>query len=772
MRVMIDLEHGRMKSFQQQIADLRDTLHSQTVAEHFSAVSVAIDASTCQARLAKIDTLRQKTATLKKLDNRGRPTTLVHNLSSKQLSEPQTRVLQRDAGFNIGDAKPLDFLTAVQSAIYFLPATEDVKDELKQRIATIVSHHQPTRILPPDEAEALQQLKKDNTIVILPADKGRATVVMDRTDYVEKAKTLLMDVDSYRVLQKNPILSQKRRLRKRICKLKKEKKLSDEEAKKIRPTDAAIARFYGFPKIHKESVPLRPIVSLRGTPMFGLAEWLTKGLRPLTLHSETNSRSANDFLEKIRGIKMARDEVMVSFDVVSLFSKIPQPLAVSTIRELIDTNGMPPGLARLTLDEVIELLEYALRTVFTFDGKIFEQVCGTPMGSPISGVIAEAVLQKLERQVLPTSQHIFWTRYVDDTFVILKRGQEMQLQAQLNSVFPEIQFTIEIEQDNCLPFLDVLVARRDDGTLETSVYRKPTHTDNMLHAASNHPTSHKASCIRSLYRRVDTHCSSPAAKEQEIATLRRMCLTNGYRPATVKRWLERRRTPTDRNQEEQREERRTRWCGAPYINAVSEPVARLLSEHGIRLAHRPSRTLRGILMQAKDRLTDDEVTGTIYSIPCGDCSSVYVGQTDRPLQTRIGEHQAAVRRKDPTSQVSEHAERYKHHFDFDRVRIVDREKTYGGRLFKEAWHSGENAVNRHVDLHPAFRALRHHLSAGMQPATPPGRLRQQPATQPQQPARAPQQRSPLVSHLPMEGAMSRHRPVTRAMTRRQRCQSL
>lgn len=83
--------------------------------------------------------------------------------------------------------------------------------------------------------------------------------------------------------------------------------------------------------------------------------------------------------------------------------------------------------------------------------------------------------------LMPTSTHVIWTRYVDNTFVILKRGQENILQARLNSVFPEIQFTMEEEKDDCFPFLDTLVARHCNGNLET-------HTDNMLHASTRCPT--------------------------------------------------------------------------------------------------------------------------------------------------------------------------------------------------------------------------------------------------------------------------------------------
>ena len=78
-----------------------------------------------------------------------------------------------------------------------------------------------------------------------------------------------------------------------------------------------------------------------------------------------------------------------------------------------------------------------------------------------------------------------------------------------------IKFTKEDEQDNKLAFLDVLLTKTDDGTIETQVYRKKTHTDQILNFNSNHPTQHKVSCIKTLFNRVETHCSTKHAKTQE-----------------------------------------------------------------------------------------------------------------------------------------------------------------------------------------------------------------------------------------------------------------
>ncbi|BHF75938.1 hypothetical protein SprV_0501903600 [Sparganum proliferum] len=164
------------------------------------------------------------------------------------------------------------------------------------------------------------------------------------------------------------------------------------------------------------------------------------------------------------------------------------------------------------------------------------------MGSPISGLIAEAVLQRLESLVFRHHRPKFWARYVDDTFVVIERDQVLTFKEQLNAIFPDIQFTMEEEENNQLAFLDVLVCRKDCGGLKTKVFRKATNTTQILNFNSNHPISHKRSCVRALYRRVETHCSEMEDKVAELQYLRRVMRANGYPRNFVDQCI-RKRTP-------------------------------------------------------------------------------------------------------------------------------------------------------------------------------------------------------------------------------------
>ncbi len=99
--------------------------------------------------------------------------------------------------------------------------------------------------------------------MILPADKGKSTVVMDTSDYEEKVTTMLADKKTYEELTTDPTPKYKRKLVSQLTKLKKEGKISDAQYKYLYPTAENVPRLYCTPKIHKPNKDLRPIVDTR-----------------------------------------------------------------------------------------------------------------------------------------------------------------------------------------------------------------------------------------------------------------------------------------------------------------------------------------------------------------------------------------------------------------------------------------------------------------------------------------------------------------------------
>ena len=114
----------------------------------------------------------------------------------------------------------------------------------------------------------------------------------------------------------------------------------------------------------------------------------------------------------------------------------------------------------------------------------FQKVCntfifGTAMGSPVSVVVANIVMEHIEDLALSMSPvpTVFWKRYVDDVLTAVPADQVDGMLAHINSIDQNIQFTFEREQGHVIPFLDVMILHNDDGSLLKCTVSPPTQTN-------------------------------------------------------------------------------------------------------------------------------------------------------------------------------------------------------------------------------------------------------------------------------------------------------
>ena len=124
------------------------------------------------------------------------------------------------------------------------------------------------------------------------------------------------------------------------------------------------------------------------------------------------------FVARIKNAQINEDHELVSFDVKSLFTSISLDLAIESVKEAFP----------IPKEEVIDLLTLCLKsTFFQYDRNFYQQLHGTAMGSPVSVVVAEIVMQRLEEKALATypDPPSFWYRYVDDTLTSLKKSEKI-----------------------------------------------------------------------------------------------------------------------------------------------------------------------------------------------------------------------------------------------------------------------------------------------------------------------------------------------------------
>ena len=149
------------------------------------------------------------------------------------------------------------------------------------------------------QRQALHSLKEDKEITFLPADKGRATVILNKEDYIKKCNDHL-DSGPYIKLKKDPTERIKREARTKLAILRDNGTIDEPLYFKLKPTDSQVPRFYGLPKIHKTSIPVRPKDLYSGSPLFNLSKYIANILKPYTHLNKQHCKNSKEFPEFIR----------------------------------------------------------------------------------------------------------------------------------------------------------------------------------------------------------------------------------------------------------------------------------------------------------------------------------------------------------------------------------------------------------------------------------------------------------------------------------------
>ena len=195
----------------------------------------------------------------------------------------------------------------------------------------------PKPNLSPHERKAIISLRRNKDIVILPADKGRATVILDQDSYKEKMMELLNSGDYY-LCKRNPTARIELAVRTAL-KEAEQKELIDAHTKKwLSPYHSLTPQIYGLPKIHKPGTPLRPIVCTINSPTYEIAKMLAKILTPMTGHTNSFIKNSTHLVEELRNWRIEQEDLMVSFDVKSLFTNVPIDNALMILMERLQND--------------------------------------------------------------------------------------------------------------------------------------------------------------------------------------------------------------------------------------------------------------------------------------------------------------------------------------------------------------------------------------------------------------------------------------------------
>ena len=425
--------------------------------------------------------------------------------------------------------------------------------------------------------------------------------------------------------------------------------MSKQSAQYSRPIGSTIPRMYGLPKTHKSNLPLRPILSMKNTPTHKLAQWLADVLSPIRRAVSSHVvKDSFDFVNKREKINF-KDLSMCLCDVTSLFTNVPLHETIDYISRIQIEYKIKLPVDSETLKSLILLCTHNVQ--FLANGKFFFQKDDVAMGSPLGPILADIFMGYIEHFLIDNEHKpLHYFRFVDDTFAVFRNKAELEKYFNvINNIHKNLNFTVELPERDTLAFLDVKISSNPDGSVSTSVYRKPTWSGLYLHFFSFVPNSYKRNLVSNLYNRARRLCS-PDKLDSELFLLFKTLQENGYPSSFIeKHSCSRPTAPVVFGPEKKPAFLTLPFLGDLFFNQVKKRVRAVTALAFPAIEPRFVAVTRRIHTRPlKDPLPISCASNVVYKFDCG-CGSSYLGRTERWLASRVKEHLPAwLRRGDAT----------------------------------------------------------------------------------------------------------------------------
>ena len=491
-------------------------------------------------------------------------------------------------------------------------------------------------------------LAQDPSIKICKFDKGNGVAIFSAKDYYDKLDKVILDKSKFEEInqelsENHPIIQKEKSISYYIRKYF--KKVTNYQ--ELISSGSQPGKLYGIAKVHKTNVPLRPVVSMVGTPEYKLAKYLDNLIKPhipdtYLLHSTEN------FIERLKECPCNNKNTMVSFDVVSLFTNVPLAETIELVIERLYDNNNSNAIP-FEKSVFRQLMFMATQGLFMYNDKLYKQIDGVTMGSPLGPTLANFFLGCLEEKIFKHNCNVvpkLYLLYIDDSYALFDDKKDcFKFLDILNSQHNDIKFTIEQStKANTLSFLDVQVKLFNDG-YETNVWRKFTNTGLLLNFNAMCPKIWKSGLIMCFLHRAESICSNYKLYLKEVQKLRLIFNNNGYSnwfiDNTLKKFEEQ---SAAKNNSQKTEKDFFFTLGLPYFGNSSRQFAKKLSvlikrkfDVDINVYYTTFKT--GFYFQLKCSTPLSLMSNVVYKFNCScDADLSYIGMTTRHLSVRVREH--------------------------------------------------------------------------------------------------------------------------------------
>ena len=294
-----------------------------------------------------------------------------------------------------------NWVPPVQQSVVLESYLEEVKTELAE-----IQLLKPKHNLPHNERKAIKDLRNNHDINIKKADKGTTTVIMSRHDKIKEGQIQLDDLDNYRPLELPVVEETAKKAKQIISELYQRNRIDSMTEKWLLQTPNAprIPVFYTITKIRKPKPVGRPIISACEGPTERISSFVDSLLQPIAKVQKSYLKDTTEFINFIERTKVPENTFLVSMDVTSLYTNIPQEEGITVVcnaYEVFHENN--PPIPTTLLREMLGLI--LKENSFQFNGRNYLQTHGTAIGTKMAVAFANIFMCAAGNRYLEPKQH-------------------------------------------------------------------------------------------------------------------------------------------------------------------------------------------------------------------------------------------------------------------------------------------------------------------------------------------------------------------------------
>ena len=325
--------------------------------------------------------------------------TWIINLSDRIFDQAEQQILKLDPKFQLSPKRICaeQLIANIESKLSHLITNKNVLEQTRISLVNAINANNAiTHNLTKEQFRAMMRIKKYQDIVITSSDKGNKTVVLNKQDYLTKIYDILSDTSVYEEISQDNTRTIANKLISLLKTYKKQGFINQWQYKNLYPVNFDIPIVYALIKVHKPNCPARLICPYFQHPLSKLAKYLSDLISPTIRKSQFSIRDSAQFSKDVQAVNLTRNDIMISLDIVNLFTNIPITETIEIIKNNL-TNDKDFNIdSQFDINEITKLIKFCMAsTTFLFNEKYYSQKTGAPMGSNLSPIVAEVLVSHI-----------------------------------------------------------------------------------------------------------------------------------------------------------------------------------------------------------------------------------------------------------------------------------------------------------------------------------------------------------------------------------------